>query len=148
MCFSIPLRSTSLKIPTTIRLRGEKGLFAPWEKVDPGSCYLGMAHCTPSNDKSWVRHFTRTNGSYTSRNSMSTLRSNFCSRIRTHLRGQIKSISFESTYRQILYQISANGNSIGNITHVHFAANVFSLPLKTAAHPRGLITVSRWNEPS
>jgi linoleate 10R-lipoxygenase len=26
----------------------------------------------------------------------------------------------------------------GNITHVHFAANVFSLPLKTEDHPRGI----------
>lgn len=27
---------------------------------------------------------------------------------------------------------------VGNIAHVHFAANVFSLPLKTEAHPRGV----------
>ncbi|KAI9680215.1 MAG: hypothetical protein M1829_001452 [Trizodia sp. TS-e1964] len=29
---------------------------------------------------------------------------------------------------------------IGNLTHIHFAANVFSLPLKTAEHPRGVYT--------
>jgi len=28
--------------------------------------------------------------------------------------------------------------SVGNIAHVHFAANVFSLPLKTEAHPHGV----------
>lgn len=28
--------------------------------------------------------------------------------------------------------------SVGNIAHVHFAANVFSLPLKTEEHPRGV----------
>ena len=28
--------------------------------------------------------------------------------------------------------------SVGNLTHVHFAANVFSLPLKTEEHPRGV----------
>jgi hypothetical protein len=31
-------------------------------------------------------------------------------------------------------------SSVGNITHVHFAADVFSLPLKTAEHPHGLFT--------
>ncbi|KAI9888686.1 MAG: hypothetical protein M1814_006542 [Vezdaea aestivalis] len=29
---------------------------------------------------------------------------------------------------------------VGNLAHVHFAANVFSLPLKTAEHPRGVYT--------
>jgi linoleate 10R-lipoxygenase len=29
-------------------------------------------------------------------------------------------------------------NSVGNITHVHFASNVFSLPLKTKENPRGI----------
>lgn len=29
-------------------------------------------------------------------------------------------------------------NSVGNIAHTHFAANVFSLPLKTEANPRGI----------
>ena len=33
-----------------------------------------------------------------------------------------------------------NMSSVGNITHVHFAAEVFSLPLKTAEHPHGLFT--------
>jgi linoleate 10R-lipoxygenase len=31
-------------------------------------------------------------------------------------------------------------DSVGNIAHTHFAANVFSLPLKTAEHPRGVYT--------
>lgn len=30
--------------------------------------------------------------------------------------------------------------SVGNIAHTHFAANVFSLPLKSAEHPRGIYT--------
>ncbi|KAF2456698.1 fatty acid oxygenase PpoC [Lineolata rhizophorae] len=29
---------------------------------------------------------------------------------------------------------------VGNLAHVHFASNVFSLPLKTAAQPRGVFT--------
>ena len=29
---------------------------------------------------------------------------------------------------------------VGNLAHVHFAANVFSLPLKTEDHPRGIYT--------
>lgn len=29
---------------------------------------------------------------------------------------------------------------VGNLAHVHFAANVFSLPLKTKEHPRGVFT--------
>ena len=29
---------------------------------------------------------------------------------------------------------------VGNLAHVHFAANVFSLPLKTEEHPRGIFT--------
>ncbi|TKA77124.1 hypothetical protein B0A49_03229 [Cryomyces minteri] len=29
---------------------------------------------------------------------------------------------------------------VGNLAHVHFAANVFSLPLKTKEHPRGIFT--------
>ena len=29
-------------------------------------------------------------------------------------------------------------SSVGNLAHVHFAANVFSLPLKTAEFPRGV----------
>lgn len=31
-------------------------------------------------------------------------------------------------------------SSVGNLAHVHFAANVFSLPLKTKEHPRGVFT--------
>jgi linoleate 10R-lipoxygenase len=30
--------------------------------------------------------------------------------------------------------------SIGNLAHVHFAANVFSLPLKSKEHPKGVFT--------
>ncbi|KAL8832166.1 MAG: hypothetical protein Q9191_000439 [Dirinaria sp. TL-2023a] len=30
--------------------------------------------------------------------------------------------------------------SVGNIAHIHFAANVFSLPLKTDEHPHGVYT--------
>lgn len=30
--------------------------------------------------------------------------------------------------------------SVGNLAHVHFAANVFSLPLKSKATPRGIFT--------
>ena len=29
-------------------------------------------------------------------------------------------------------------SSVGNLAHVHFAANVFSLPLKTEDHPHGI----------
>lgn len=29
-------------------------------------------------------------------------------------------------------------DSVGNLAHVHFAANMFSLPLKTEEHPRGV----------
>ncbi|KAK7510648.1 fatty acid oxygenase [Phyllosticta citriasiana] len=29
---------------------------------------------------------------------------------------------------------------VGNLAHVHFASNVFSLPLKTAEHPKGIFT--------
>lgn len=37
--------------------------------------------------------------------------------------------------------ICANtSNSVGNLAQVHFAANVFSLPLKTEAHPHGVYT--------
>ena len=32
----------------------------------------------------------------------------------------------------------ANSRSVGNLAHVHFAANVFSLPLKTENHSRGV----------
>lgn len=31
-------------------------------------------------------------------------------------------------------------NSVGNLAHVHFAANIFSLPLKTHQNPRGIFT--------
>ncbi|KAF2087527.1 putative fatty acid oxygenase PpoC [Saccharata proteae CBS 121410] len=31
-------------------------------------------------------------------------------------------------------------HSVGNIAHVHFASNVFSLPLKTKEHPHGIFT--------
>ena len=34
----------------------------------------------------------------------------------------------------------ANVRSVGNLAHVHFAANVFSLPLKTEEHPHGVYT--------
>jgi hypothetical protein len=30
--------------------------------------------------------------------------------------------------------------SIGNLAHIHFAANIFSLPLKSEDHPRGIYT--------
>lgn len=33
---------------------------------------------------------------------------------------------------------SNNRFSVGNLAHVHFAANVFSLPLKTEEHPHGV----------
>ncbi|KAL9134531.1 MAG: hypothetical protein Q9175_004283 [Cornicularia normoerica] len=33
---------------------------------------------------------------------------------------------------------NANVPSVGNLAHVHFAANVFSLPLKTEEHPHGV----------
>ena len=29
---------------------------------------------------------------------------------------------------------------VGNLAHVHFASNIFSLPLKTEEHPRGIFT--------
>ena len=31
-------------------------------------------------------------------------------------------------------------NSVGNLAHVHFASNMFSLPLKTADNPHGLFS--------
>lgn len=31
-------------------------------------------------------------------------------------------------------------NSVGNLAHVHFASNIFALPLKTAENPRGIFT--------
>lgn len=31
-------------------------------------------------------------------------------------------------------------SSVGNLAHVHFAANVFSLPLKSDEHPRGVFS--------
>lgn len=37
-----------------------------------------------------------------------------------------------------MYFDTNHRNSIGNLAHTHFAANVFSLPLKTEDHPRGI----------
>ena len=31
-------------------------------------------------------------------------------------------------------------NSVGNLAHVHFASNIFALPLKTKDNPRGIFT--------
>lgn len=31
-------------------------------------------------------------------------------------------------------------NSVGNLAHVHFASNIFSLPLKSTENPRGIFT--------
>lgn len=31
-------------------------------------------------------------------------------------------------------------HSVGNLAHVHFASNIFSLPLKTTEHPHGVFT--------
>ena len=36
--------------------------------------------------------------------------------------------------------LSLTVDSVGNLAHVHFASNVFSLPLKTEEHPRGIYT--------
>jgi linoleate 10R-lipoxygenase len=35
---------------------------------------------------------------------------------------------------------NAQGYSVGNLAHVHFAANIFSLPLKTDTNPHGVFT--------
>lgn len=47
-------------------------------------------------------------------------------------------ITRESVFRfqQVCY--SNLLNSVGNLAHVHFAANMFSLPLKSEEHPRGV----------
>jgi hypothetical protein len=47
---------------------------------------------------------------------------------------------FESKLPLEICQIDTDNFSVGNIAHVHFAADVFSLPLKTAEHPHGLFT--------
>jgi len=35
---------------------------------------------------------------------------------------------------------SANTSSVGNLAHVHFASNIFCLPLKTKENPHGIFT--------
>jgi linoleate 10R-lipoxygenase len=54
----------------------------------------------------------------------------------------IRLISSESKYTgdSSISEITANKGSIGNLTPVHFAANVFSLPLKTDINPHGVYT--------
>jgi linoleate 10R-lipoxygenase len=43
---------------------------------------------------------------------------------------------FASLYLALM--ITTNKSSVGNLAHTHFAANVFSLPLKTKEHPHGV----------
>lgn len=45
-----------------------------------------------------------------------------------------------STPKKFICQDLCSVFSVGNLAHVHFAANVFSLPLKTKANPRGVFT--------
>lgn len=47
---------------------------------------------------------------------------------------------FENTYQLAGVNQVDIIRDVGNIAPVHFAANVFSLPLKTTAHPHGIIT--------
>ena len=44
--------------------------------------------------------------------------------------------NFQSLNDSVSYDKSCN--SVGNLAHVHFAANVFSLPLKSEEHPHGI----------
>lgn len=67
----------------------------------------------------------------------------YSSRIHTSLLVLIKSTLFESKLIVLLWEPIMTVYSVGNISHVHFAADVFSLPLKTAEHPHSLFTVSR-----
>jgi linoleate 10R-lipoxygenase len=52
----------------------------------------------------------------------------------------IRLISSESKYTEAssISEITADKGSVGNLSPIHFAANVFSLPLKTDIHPRGV----------
>ncbi|KAL0258350.1 hypothetical protein SLS55_007526 [Diplodia seriata] len=40
----------------------------------------------------------------------------------------------------MLKESFADWDSVGNLAHVHFASNMFSLPLKTKENPRGILT--------
>ena len=39
---------------------------------------------------------------------------------------------------EVQVPVDADSHSVGNLAHVHFAANVFSLPLKTEDSPHGI----------
>jgi linoleate 10R-lipoxygenase len=39
-----------------------------------------------------------------------------------------------------LAELTLTSFSVGNLAHVHFAANIFSLPLKTEENPRGIFS--------
>jgi linoleate 10R-lipoxygenase len=50
-------------------------------------------------------------------------------------------VTREYDYYQETCKVCANHHrSVGNLAHVHFAANVFSLPLKSQEHPKGVFT--------
>ncbi|KAL6229356.1 hypothetical protein BDW75DRAFT_235267 [Aspergillus navahoensis] len=65
-----------------------------------------------------------------------------------HWHEAVKQFYLEITQQLLVEKSCRVGNinqvditrDVGNLAHVHFASNIFSLPLKTAQHPHGVLT--------